>query len=184
VKQELVDRYPGDSLVVTIVWSPMLAGDSEAAAHEAAAMFDSMRVTQFYDPDNRVGYAFRRQVFPDAYAKAFASLPKDHWLRESMPQLKSRYEKSPEWDIYMFFGPGLKWGEVPPRPTRFVRHMGRIVEKDGERLSLMWIDGYENPPVEGRLPTEIGRLGSELLAPRQPGRGASRNDEPTFPFGQ
>ena len=126
-------------------------------------MFDSTLVVQFYDPDRRVGDAFRRQVFPDAYEKTLASLPKDHWLREEMPQLKSRYETSPEWDIYMFFGRGVEWKAAPPQPKRFVRHLGRIVEKDGEWLSLMWIDGYENPPVEGDLPTEIGRLGREFL---------------------
>lgn len=163
MKQELVDRYPNDSLVVTIVWSPMMTSDNEAAAHGAAAMFDSALVEQFYDPDRLVGTAFRRQVFPDAYKKAFASLPKDHWLREEMPQLKSRYETSPEWDIYMFFRPGLEWEEAAPRPTRFLRHLGRVIEKDGEWLSLMWIDDYGNPPVEGHLPPEIGRLGLELL---------------------
>jgi len=170
VKQELADRYSNDSLAVTIVWSPMLESDNEAAAREAAAMFDSTRVTQFYDPEHRAGDAFRRLVFPDAYDKAFASLPDDHWLRETMPQLKSRYETSPEWDIYMFFGPELEWGKAPPRPTRFVRHLGRMIEKDGERLSLMWVDGYENPPVEGRLPTEIDRLGRKLLHAHEPAR--------------
>lgn len=165
-------RYPNDSLVVTIVWSPMMPSDNEATAHEAAAMFDSSLVEQFYDPDRLVGNAFRRQVFPDAYEKAFASLPKDHWLREEMPQLKSRYETSPEWDIYMFFGRGLEWEVAPPRPTRFVRHLGRVIEKDGEWLSLMWIDGYDHAPVEGHLPPEIGRLGREFL--HEPASGNRR----------
>ncbi|HEU4365961.1 MAG TPA: hypothetical protein VFT13_10920 [Candidatus Krumholzibacteria bacterium] len=170
MKQELVDRYPGDSLVVTIVWSPMMPGDSEDAAREASRMFDSTRVEQCYDPNRRVGDVLRRRVFSHAYDQALASLPADHWLRESMPQMKSRYEKSPEWDIYMFFEPGLEWNDAPPRPTRFVRHLGRVIEKNGERLSLMWIDGYDNPPVEGNLPTEIGRLGRELLEPVGSGR--------------
>lgn len=133
-----------------------------AAAFERARSI-AVRVEQFYDPDRRAGDLFRRRVFPDAYESALASLPAHHWLRESMPQMGVGYEMSPEWDIYMFFGPGLEWGDAPPRPTRFVRHLGRIIEKDGERLSLMWIDGYENPPVEGQLSDEVGRLGRELL---------------------
>jgi hypothetical protein len=165
VKQELVDRFPMDSLAVTIVWSPMMPNDSEETAGAAAFMFDSARVEQFYDPERRVGDAFRRRVFPDAYEQALASLPADHSLRESMPQMKARYERGPEWDIYMFFGPRLTWKDAPPRPTRFVRHMGRVIETDSERLSLMWIDGYDNPPVEGSLVSEIGRLGSELVRP-------------------
>jgi len=170
VKQELVDRYPSDSLAVFIVWSPMMPGDSEEAAREATEVFDGASVIQFYDPSRRVGNAFRRDVFPDAYDKGFASLPADHWLRESMPQMKSRYETSPEWDIYMFFDSSREWKKVPPTPTRFVRHLGRIIEKGDERLSLMWINGYENPPVEGRLPTEVGRLAHELLASPEPTR--------------
>ena len=158
-------NFPMDSLAVTIVWSPMMPGDTEETARAAASMFDSARVTQFYDPQRLVGDVFREQVFPDAYKQGLASLPPDHWLRESMPQMKARYEAGPEWDIYMFFGPGVEWNDAPPRPTRFVRHLGRIIEKDGGRLSLMWIDGYYNPPVEGSLPTEIASLASELLRP-------------------
>lgn len=65
----------------------------------------------------------------------------------------------------MFFEPGLVWKDAPPSPTRFVRHLGRMIEKDGERLSLMWIDGYHNPPVEGTLPAEIERLADSLMHP-------------------
>lgn len=167
MKQELVDRYPSDSLAVTIVWSPMLSGDSEDAARKAATMFDGKDVSQFYDPDRKVGELFRHRVFPDAYKKGLASLPADHWLRESMPQMRERYETSPEWDIYMFFAPGLEWKKSPPHPTRFVRHLGRIVDVGEERFSLMWIDDYSNPPVEGHLQTEIGRLGRELMMKKQ-----------------
>lgn len=165
MKQELVDRYPSDSLAVTIVWSPMMSGDSEETARVAATMFDPARVEQFYDPERHVGNAFRRLVFPDAYDKALSSLPSDHWLRESMPQMKDRYENGPEWDIYMFFDAGIEWKKAPPLPTRFVRHAGRMIEKDGERLSLMWVDDYSNPPVEGRLPVEMDRVASSLMHP-------------------
>lgn len=165
MKQELVDRYPSDSLAVTIVWSPMMTGDSEETARASATMFDSARVEQFYDPERQVGNAFRRSVFPDAYDKALSSLPSDHWLRESMPQMKARYADGPEWDIYMFFEPGLEWNDAPPRPSRFVRHLGRVIEKDDERLSLMWIDDYSNSPVEGSLPVEIDRIARSLMHP-------------------
>jgi hypothetical protein len=165
VKQELVDRYPSDSLAVIIVWSQMLTGDSEETARAAAKMFGSARVQQFYDPEHRVGNAFRRQVFPDAYDKALSSLPAGHWLRESMPQMKARYQNGPEWDIYMFFDAGIDWKEAPPPPTRFVRHAGRMIEKDGGRLSLMWVGDYSNPPVEGRLPVEMDRIATSLMHP-------------------
>src|SRR5262245_53618179 len=153
-------------MALIIVWSPMMPGDSEGAARESAAMFDTTRVVQFYDPNRRVGDAFRRDVFPDAYDKAFNSLPKDHWLRESLPLLEARYRKSPERDIYMFFAPGLEWKKAPARPTRYVRHLGRIIEHDHERLSLMWVDDYANPPVEGQLPDEVSKLARDLTHKR------------------
>jgi len=162
VKQKLADRYSSDSLAVILVWAPMMASDSEDAARESARMFGPA-VVQFYDPERAVGHTFRREVFPDAYEKGYASLPPDHWLRESMSQMKSRYDNSPEWDIYLFFGPGLVWKDAPPFPTRFVRHLGRIVENDDGMLSLMWINDYSNPPVEGQLFDEVERLGSQLL---------------------
>ncbi len=164
MQQELIDRYPEDSLAVTIVWSPMMPADSEDAARKSAGMFPP-RVAQFYDPKRRAGGAYRRDVFPDAYEQIRAALPDDHWFREFLSQLKSRHEKEPEWDIYMFYAPGVTWRDEPPHPTRFVRHMGRVIEHEEEHLSLMWVDGYGTLPVEGRLPDEIERLGRELLQP-------------------
>ncbi len=140
---------------VTIVWSPMMEGDSEAAAREAARMFKGSRVAHFYDPERRVGFAYRHDVFPNAYDEALATLPADHWLRDAMLEYGPAYSDRPEWDIYMFFGRDATWGESPPRPTHFIRHLGRILE-NGE--SLMWIDGYTQPPVEGDLVREVGRM--------------------------
>jgi len=147
---------------VIIVWAPMMPGDDYAAARKATANFGN-RATQFWDPNKEVGREYRTAVFSDAYEKMYASLPPDHPLREDMPRLKERYTTRPEWDIYMFFAPGVEWGATPPPPTRFVRHLGRIIEKEGERLSLMWVDDYASPPVEGNLSDEIGRLADDIL---------------------
>ncbi len=143
---------------VTLVWAPMMDADSEAAAREAARKFDGKHVAQFYDAERLVGLAFRRDVFPDAFEKGLASLPEDHWLRDSLIERGSDYGDRAEWDIYMFFARGTTWGETPPMPSHFVRHLGRIT-KNGE--SLMWIDDYANPPVEGDLVQEIGRMTKE-----------------------
>jgi hypothetical protein len=155
VKQELVGH---DGLEVTIVWSPMMDADDEGAAREAATIFAGSHVVHFYDPERRVGSAFRRDVFPKAYEQALATLPSDHWLHDALVEKGPAYGDRPEWDIYMFFDAGAKWIDAPPRPAHFVRHMGRIIETDDGRLSLMWIDDYGKPPVEGVLAEEIGRL--------------------------
>jgi hypothetical protein len=160
VKQELVEPGRKDGRDVTIVWVPMMKSDSEAAAREAARIFDDTRVVQFYDPEQRVGLAFRQKVFPDAYPKALAALPSDHWLRESMLERGPWYGNRPEWDIYMFFDRDAAWGDAPPRPSHFVRHLGRIGE-GGQ--SVMWIDDYATIPVEGELSREMRELRKEWL---------------------
>jgi hypothetical protein len=139
----------------------MLENDSEAAARESAHIFDNATVGQFYDPSILAGKAYRHDVFPDAYEKGLASLPKNHWLREQLPA--AGHELGPEWDIYMFFDKKVAWKNEPPHPSRFVRHLGRIVEHGDEYLSLMWVNDYSNPPVEGHLPDEIRRLGDSMM---------------------
>ncbi|HXV13147.1 MAG TPA: hypothetical protein VEC56_02980 [Candidatus Krumholzibacteria bacterium] len=156
MKQKVVGRKGID---VTIVWAPMMEGDDEAAAREAARMFDKKHVAHFYDPERRVGLAYRREVFPNAYDEALASLPADHWLRDVLLERGREYGDRPEWDIYMFFDRGAKWMAAPPRPIHFVRHLGRVGE-NGE--SLMWVDGYGREPVEGDLANEIQRLAREV----------------------
>ena len=114
------------------------------------------------NPQLRVGSAIREQVFPDAYEEALAGLPDDHWLQETMVDYGPDYGNRPEWDIYMFFGPEAEWTVSPPRPIHFVRHVGRVIETDKGRLSLMWIDDYSKPPVEGELKDAIARIKKEI----------------------
>jgi hypothetical protein len=163
VKQELVDRDKKNQLGITIVWSPMMESDDEASARESAQMFKGTHVMQYYDPERLVGLVFRRDVFPDAYQQALATLPEDHWLHEAMLENGPAYGKGPEWDIYMFFAREVKWEVSPPRPVHFIRHLGRVIEADDGRLSLMWIDDYSTPPVEGVLSEEMGRIRNEWL---------------------
>ena len=162
MKQELIGRGGKNKIDVTIVWAPMMESDDEASAHDAAKMFNRTGVAQFYDPQLRVGSAIREQVFPDAYQQALAALPDDHWLHETMVDHGPDYGNRPEWDIYMFFGPQAEWADSPPRPIHFVRHMGRVIETDQGRLSLMWIDDYSKPPVEGELKDAIARIKKEI----------------------
>jgi hypothetical protein len=162
VKQELADARDKDKIDVTIVWAPMMESDDEASARASAEMFDGTRTTQFYDPERLVGSAFREQVFPDAYQQALATLPEDHWLHDSLVEYGPAYGNRPEWDIYMFFDRDATWGKSAPRPFHFIRHLGRVVEKDDERLSMMWIDSYSKPPVEAELFDEIARIKQEI----------------------
>jgi hypothetical protein len=164
VKQEITDRYCADSLRVLIVWSPMMDADNEAAAREAAEMFGA-DVLQFYDPGRRVGRAYREKVFPDASRQALASLPDHHWLRERYSGLGESFATRPEWDIYLFYAPAIRWEGSPPVPTHFARHIGRFGVEGGDPRSVVWVDGYDRPPVEGALSAVLGGIAREMLRP-------------------
>ena len=56
--KEVVEAQPPYDVSLTIVWLPMVKGDDEESAREAARMFNDSRVTQFYDPKLISSFAF------------------------------------------------------------------------------------------------------------------------------
>ena len=143
---------------VFVVWAPMLAADDAAAASRASATLAAPRVRQFWDPARLVGTSFRKDVFPDAASRMRSSVPADHPMAE---HLAHREDAQPEWDIYMFYDAGEQWGHGAPAPASWVRQTARM-QRDGEGLvSLMWIDDYARPPVEGSLVEYLRRPGAK-----------------------
>jgi hypothetical protein len=156
IRQALLEDGGPPAGPVFIVWTPMVAGDDEDGAREAMVLFHSPRVRQYYDPDNRVGKLLRREVFPEAVAKMRSSVPPDHFFAGA---LGHRPKDTPEWDIYMFYDPNVRWEERIPRPSRWVRQVARFAEAPGgDLVSLMWRNSYEDPPVEGDLAEQIAAL--------------------------
>jgi mercuric ion binding protein len=140
---------------VFVVWTPMLAGDDADEASRASASLVGPRVRQYWDPERRVGTSFRKDLFPDAASRMRASVPSGHPFAE---HLGHREDTQPEWDIYMFYDAGASWRDRAPAPTHWVRQTARL-QRDGKGLiSLMWIDDYAHPPVEGSLTEQLRRL--------------------------
>jgi hypothetical protein len=157
IVSEILGHYQDADVDVTIVWSPMLKKDNEEAAHESAKMFDDARVTQFYDTERYVGYLYRFDVFPDAADQMAASLPEGHPFHEAMAERAETARERPEWDIYMWFASGRRWETDAPRPTRFIRQVGRW-DEDGRTVSLMWVDDLTKAPVVGVLGEHMGSI--------------------------
>lgn len=155
IKQALLDDKTGRANLVLIVWTPMVAGDDESAAKDAMTSLRSSRVRHYYDPGNQVGRLLRRKVFPDAVSEMQSSVPHDHFIADA---LRGRPSDTPEWDIYMFFSPGIRWGKDIPRPSRWVRQVARFAEPGGDLVSLMWQNSYRSPPIEGDLAKQISIL--------------------------
>ena len=91
-----------------IVWTNVLAADDEAAAREQAGAFTDPRVICFYDPDWRSGTPFAIHVSDGVSAKA--------------------------WDVYMFFAPGARWEDSPPRPVEWAHQLGASTGKGAEEM--------------------------------------------------
>lgn len=152
---------------VFIVWAPMLGADDAAAASASAADLVAPRVHQYWDPRRLAGLAFRHDVFPDAAARMKSSVPPGHFFA---PYLDSRDPNRPEWDIYMLFDSSTRWNGSAPAPGHWVRQVARFASSTDKGLvSLMWMDSYGNPPVEGSLAERLG----EILG--TPGRRSARN---------
>jgi len=162
VASELIDHYKGVDFAVSIVWAPMLEGDDEASAREAAQMFDDPRVVQYWDPERFVGYLYRFDVFAEGAAQMAASLWPSHPFYESMQKRADTDHDRPEWDLYMWFEPGLEWEKDAVAPSRFIRQFAHWQE-GGATLSLMWIDSMESAPATSNLADMMGSIMHELI---------------------
>ncbi len=145
----------GDSIGVFVVWAPMREGDGGGAASSSSKVVAAPHVRQYWDPERSVGTAFRKDVFPDAVERMKLSVPKGHFFAE---YLAARDGAQPEWDIYLFFEPGVEWTGRAPRPSRWVRQTARFGDGVSELVSLMWRNDYASPPFEGSLTEELRKL--------------------------
>ncbi|MCZ6834833.1 MAG: hypothetical protein O7G85_03585 [Planctomycetota bacterium] len=156
MRDAIASAYSTDDVRVTIVWAPMLASDTQAAAKASMDIFaDHPNVTQFWDPDRRAGLAYRHDVFPRASQEMASSLPEDHFFK---PYATGRASDQPEWDIYMFFEPASSWSRTPPTPTSWLRQTARFKTEAGETESLMWKNDYRQPPIQGQVLDQLQEL--------------------------
>lgn len=162
VREALLRDGYAPSLEIFVVWAPMLHGDDEAAAKASSALVKHERVRQYYDPGRRAGAAFRNDVFPEAVAQMRRSLPEGHFLRKPFA---ARDAAQPEWDIYLFFGPGGEWRTKAPRPARFVRQLVLFDSSSAVagRSSVLWSNDYAQAPLEGSLIEELRKQATALL---------------------
>lgn len=147
-----------EALDVFVVWAPMLEGDGSEPASASAERLGATgaKIQQYWDPERRVGRAFREDVFPDAVARMKRSIPREHFLE---PYLASRDGAQPEWDIYLLFEPGIEWKDTAPTPSRWVRQTALLPGEGGSApTSILWANDYSNAPVEGSLAEHLRRM--------------------------
>lgn len=97
VREDVVGAFREAGAPVSLVWIPMLSGDSPAAIEQAAAEFSRDGMQQFADPGRTVG-----QLVADSLGGS----------------------DSIAWDIYLFYGPDTRWTDELSEPTEWVHQLG------------------------------------------------------------
>jgi hypothetical protein len=102
------------------VWLPMMPGDDEGSARAEVEAFGSDTASHFWDEGREAGELFRQAL----------------GLR------------SVAWDVYLLYGPGVRWGkDAPPTPSFWMHQLPAETGVDqGQRLDA------------ARLAEEMSRL--------------------------
>ena len=100
------EEAKGKEVIVSIVWIPMLPGDSEDAARAATALIPDARAHHYFDPDRRAGSALASRMGGEGKIA---------------------------WDMYLFFTPGAIWEDEPPLPMDWVHQLGETAWADPAR---------------------------------------------------
>ena len=156
VRESIMDKFAASGVQAIVVWEPMLEPDSEESARNSSGIFAGVPAVQFYDPERKAGWAYEREQFSRKWDEVEAVLPADHWLRKAHD---SKPNPGPEWDIYMLYKPGVRWGDKTPKPDAFIRHIGR----DENGKSHYFRDGFRSAPASGDLYEAMEMMGRDVL---------------------
>jgi hypothetical protein len=103
VQQAVLEAYPDADISVSIVWIPMVEGDSLDAAKAAARTIVDGRVRHFFDAEKRAGKAIASAIGGDGHIA---------------------------WDIYLFFPKGNVWKGRPPVPQFWMHQLSESIWAD------------------------------------------------------
>jgi hypothetical protein len=91
--KEVLAKLPSPSLRAYVVWLPVLEGDDLAGARRQAARLHDPRVTQFWDPEARLGHELAATL--------------------GLPPRPQSATDGVAWDVYIVYNRGADW-RAPP----------------------------------------------------------------------
>ncbi len=145
VVRGIFEEVKGPELVGFDVWLPMMGGDTEKTAGQAAAAFSDDRVSQSWDAD-------RRLAKEAAVATGMKKTPWDAYLLYA-PGIRWEDGKLPEPSFWMAQLPS-GWGVEPSRllnPGRFAEEVYRLLGKnDGREPADRWMQLHSRAVLEVR----------------------------------
>lgn len=103
MRRAVLEAYPDADIRVSMVWIPMVEGDSLIAAQVISRDIVDSRVRHFFDASKRAGKAI---------ASSLGGAGKIAW------------------DIYLFFPKGSRWTSNPPAPQFWMHQLTESVWAD------------------------------------------------------
>ena len=94
--ENVFSLYPDADISGSIVWIPMLEEDTLAAAVAPLKALNDDRIRHFYDSHKAVGKTIAASV---------------------------GWQGHVAWDIYLFYGPKVKWSDTPPTPDSWMHQL-------------------------------------------------------------
>ena len=117
IEKQVLETIPSKQLAVYVVWLPVLNFQDEATLQRNGQK-ESIRV-----PDSRATH----YIDPDGFAG-----------RQYSPILNIPYH-GPAWDVYLAFGPDVRWEDRAPTPTEWMHQggdgMDRTRRLDGRKFA-------------------------------------------------
>jgi hypothetical protein len=102
MQTQVLDAIDDPSLRAYVVWVPVLPADSEAAAWSSRVLVRDRRALHFWDAGRSLSRPFAQLL----------GLPAD----------------GPAWDVYLAYGSGARWGELPPKPAFWHHQLGDAID--------------------------------------------------------
>jgi len=96
VHENIFDKFSHTDISGFIVWIPILEKDSLDAAIPSVKALSDDRIQHFYDSNKAVGETIATSVGWEGYVA---------------------------WDIYLFYGPAVKWTAAPPKPDFWMHQL-------------------------------------------------------------
>ncbi|MCC6403543.1 MAG: hypothetical protein IT207_05990 [Fimbriimonadaceae bacterium] len=98
IRDDVVLKLKDKRLAAFSVYIPMVPGDSDKPAVEAAKRLEKAGIKSFWDGKRELGKAYASIV----------TLPKGRTIA---------------WDIYFVYGPDAVWGRTPPKPVYWMHQL-------------------------------------------------------------
>lgn len=167
VADTVLEVHADANISVNIVWIPMVATDSEAAAHNLNDLFRDARVRQFWDAERACGLAFSHHVFSGWARQAFSDLSHKKRSRATLyVHAGAPLEQWPAWDIVLFYEKGVEWTEHPPKPVHWACQQAFYGPREDGTSGLFWRNDFAAAPFASDWPAEILQGMAALPDPR------------------